>query len=123
MTENEAYTLEIFIAKFLRYGVLAAGVLMLVGWLSQINFAGDTFAAFRVYQETRLTEHLRVAIENRNIGLLISYAGLFLLILLPFSRVLMTFAVFVKKRDYILAAVSALVLLGLCLSFALGFEI
>lgn len=121
--ERDVYSLELFIAKFLRYGILVAGFLMSVGWLSRLSFAADTFAAFHEYHALRLTDALREIIDAKQWGLLISYAGMFVLICLPLVRVLMTFAVFVKKRDYILAAVSALVLFGLLLSVTLGFEI
>ena len=121
--EKDVYALELFIARFLRYGVLVAGVLMLAGWLTQLSFSQDTFAHFQVYHDVRIYEALQEAWAGERWGLLTSYLGMFVLISLPLLRVLMTFAVFVKKRDYALAAVSGLVIFGLALSIALGFEI
>lgn len=121
--ERDVYSLELFIAKFLRYGVLLAGLLMLVGWLSQISFSHDVFASFQAYHEVRLLEQLESCFQEGRWGLLTSYAGMFVLISLPLLRVLMTFGIFIKKRDYMLAAVSGLVLLGLVLSVLLGFEL
>ena len=121
--ERDVYALELFIAKFLRYGVIVAGLLMSIGWLSQLSFTTNTFAQFHQYHELRLTDALRGIIESKLWGLLVTYIGMFVLISLPLLRVLMTLAVFIKKRDYILAGVSALVLFGLLLSVTLGFEI
>ncbi len=121
--EKDVYALEMFIAKFLRYGVLLAGLLMLCGWLTQISFTADAFAPFHTYHDSPLFRTIGELIEQQRWGLLTAYAGMTVLISLPLLRVLMTFAVFVKKRDYTLAAVSAVVLFGLGLSIALGFEL
>ncbi len=121
--EKDIYQLELFIAKFLRYGVVLAGILMLVGWLTQIDFAVDAFEPFRVYHDAPLFQTLTAYWEAGRWGLITAYAGMFVLISLPLFRVLMTLVVFMKKHDYALAAVSALVLLGLALSLALGFKV
>ena len=121
--EKDVYALEMFIAKFLRYGVLFAGLLMLCGWLTQISFTADAFAPFHVYHDAPLFRTIAELIEAQRWGLLTAYAGMTVLISLPLLRVFMTFAVFIKKRDYTLAAVSAVVLFGLGLSIALGFEL
>ncbi len=121
--KHDIHALELFIARFLRYGVMIAGALMLVGWISQISFSNDTFAQFHVYREMRLVPTLIQLFHAREWGLLTSYLGMFVLLCLPVIRVLMTFAVFIKKRDYALACVSALVLFGLLLSVTLGLEI
>jgi uncharacterized membrane protein len=123
MMEDEVYSLELFIAKFLRYGVLLAGALMLFGWMSEISFTADTFAHFSKYHDVRLVPMLQSLFEAKRWGLLVSYAGLFVLICLPVLRVMMTLLVFVKKKDYALAVVSGVVLAGLFLSLLLGFEI
>ncbi len=121
--EKDVYVLELFIARFLRYGVLLAGGLLVVGWLSQINFSQDTFAQFQVYHETRLLDLIREVWSERRWGLLTSYVGLLVLISLPMIRVLMTFAVFLRKRDYALAFISMIVIFGLTLSVVLGFQL
>ncbi len=121
--KHDIQALELFIARFLRYGVLIAGALMLVGWISQISFRTDTFAQFQVYKEMRLAPTLLQLYDAREWGVLTSYLGMFVLICLPVLRVIMTLAMFLKKRDYALAGVSALVLFGLLLSVTLGLEI
>lgn len=121
--KQDGQSLELFISKFLRIGILMAGVLMLAGWLSQLSFSTDIFSNFQTYHEVRLIPTLRSLFDNKEWGLLTSYAGLFVLICLPLLRVVMTLVVFLRNRNYILAGVSALVLLGLFLSVALGFEI
>ncbi len=117
------FNLELFIAKFLRYGVLLAGLLIFVGWMSQINFQNDVFANFTHYQPQPLIETLRGLIAQNAWGLLTAYIGLIVLIALPLSRVALVAFVFFAERDYILAACALLVLFGLGLSFFLGFEI
>ncbi|RYZ64450.1 MAG: DUF1634 domain-containing protein, partial [Proteobacteria bacterium] len=41
--------MELRISKFLRYGVLVAGALMLVGWFGTVSFSGNPFDTFQVY--------------------------------------------------------------------------
>lgn len=121
--DKDVYSLELFIAKLLRYGVLLAGLLMLIGWASQLSFSHDVFAPFHVYKEVRLYEALEQATALKQWGALTAYAGLIVLVSLPLIRVLMTLLVFLKKKDFALAAISGLVLAGLALSIVLGFEI
>ena len=117
------FTLELFIAKFLRYGVLLAGVLLFIGWMSQIDFHHNTFEAFSSYREAPLADTLSQIITNRYWGLLIAYLGLGVLISLPLIRVALTAVVFIVDRDYTLALCALLVLAGLLLSFTLGYQI
>ena len=117
------FSLELFIAKFLRYGVLFAGLLLLIGWMMQIDFQNDTFAAFAQYRHNPLSEQLKSAFGQGQWGLLIAYAGLGVLISLPIIRVALTTLVFLSEKDYALAACASLVLAGLAMSFALGFAI
>lgn len=117
------FDLELFIAKFLRYGVLIAGLFIFVGWMSQIDFHHDVFAHFAAYKHATLFETLRLQIAAHNWGLLIAYFGLILLIALPLTRVALTALVFLAERDFAMALCALLVLAGLAFSFALGFEI
>jgi uncharacterized membrane protein len=121
--ETDVDSLELFIANFLRYGVLFAGALMFIGWMSEISFSTDTFARFSNYEDVRLVASLHRLFELKRWGLLTSYAGMLALISLPVLRVLMTLVVFAKKRDRAMAILSGLVLAGLALSVVLGFEI
>jgi uncharacterized membrane protein len=123
MKDIRLQNLELFIAKFLRYGVFVAGVVIFVGWMSQINFHRNVFEDFHIYQNAPLTDTLYFLWLQHNWGLLLTYVGLMLLISLPLMRVVLTAAVFLVQKDYLLAACAGLVLFGLVLSFVLGFEI
>ncbi len=122
-TESRLFSLELFIAKFLRYGVFFAAALLFVGWMMQIDFRHDTFEAFSVYKNTPLKQTLSELTATNSYGLLISYLGLVVLISLPVLRVALTACAFVMERDYRLAAVAVVVLVGLLFSFVLGFKI
>ena len=123
MKPRDTDSLELFIAYLLRVGVLSAGALMLIGWIVEIDFTRNVFIQFATYRDLRLVDALRELYDGERWGVLISYLGMTVLILLPLVRVMMTLVIFVKNRDFILAGISALVLTGLVLSFALGFEL
>lgn len=124
---THARDLEIFIAKLLRVGVILAGALMIVGWISQIDLSqlsiNEKFASLSNYHQVSLMASLAHHFERHEWGVLICYAGMAVLISLPFLRVLMTMAVFAKNRDWILTGLSAAVVIGLLVSVSLGFEI
>ncbi len=115
--------LEIRISLFLRYGVLVAGALMLVGWLANLDLGNNPFAQFSQYHELPLFQVIATAIEKRDFTVLLSYAGLFCLISLPIIRVLLTAVLFLKERQFVMAALASFVFGALILSFALGFHI
>jgi len=117
------FNLELFISKFLRYGVLFAGLLIFIGWMSQIDFHHNIFESFSHYETVPLFQTLSALIAQHAWGLLTAYSGLIVLIALPLTRVALTAFVFLAERDYVLAFCALLVLFGLGLSFALGFEI
>ena len=117
------FNLELFIAKFLRYGVLFAGVLLFAGWMSQIDLHHDVFASFQTYSNTPLINALQTVIADHNWGLLTAYIGLGVLIALPLTRVTLVAFVFLSERDYVLALCALIVLFGLGISFVLGYEI
>lgn len=117
------FNLELFIAKFLRYGVLVAGLFIFAGWMSQIDFHHNVFAHFATYTHAPLIETLRAQVDAQNWGLLITYFGLMILIALPLTRVALVAVVFLSGRDYAMAFCALLVLFGLGLSFVLGYEI
>ena len=61
--------------------------------------------------------------SRRNIPELLAQAGLIALISLPFLRVLMTAVLFIKQKDFALAAVAGFVLMVLIISCLLGLEL
>ena len=121
--DARVFNLELFIAKFLRYGVLVAGLLIFIGWMSQIDLHHNVFTSFEHYHSAPLLATLSNLIAAHSWGLLTAYAGLIVLIALPLTRVALVAFVFLAERDYTLAMCALIVLFGLGLSFALGFEI
>ncbi len=111
--------LELTIAKILRVGVLISAILLAAGLLAQ--FKSTDFSLYQNYSEMPLKTALAQAIDQQQWGLLTSYAGLAVLILLPLLRVGLTMIVFALQRDFILAFISAIVLTGLLISVRLGF--
>lgn len=120
---NEIETLELKIAKFLRGGVFLAGGVMLVGWLWKMKWTGNPFFNFQVYDQIPFTDMIKHNLYHKDWGMLISYAGLLILISLPVIRVLLTSILFLKQKEYTLAAIALVVLAGLTASMLLGIEL
>ena len=120
---NEIEELELKIAKFLRYGILVAGLLIFIGWAINFEWSGNPFARFQVYSHAQMSDLVEVSFMAQDWGILISYVGLFALISLPIIRVLLTAVLFVKQKEYTLAMIAVFVLSGLITSFALGIEL
>lgn len=112
--------IELGIAKMLRVGVLLSGILMMIGWAARISFSDNIFTHFQVYHEKSLLLSLQSLFENRDWPLLLSYIGLGVLISLPILRVLLTLFMFLRDREYALAASAFLVLVGLAIGISLG---
>ncbi|MGZ3743208.1 MAG: DUF1634 domain-containing protein [Pseudobdellovibrionaceae bacterium] len=119
MTSN----LELRIAKLLRWGVIGAEALLILGWLSFFDISKNPLLQFHDYSEESLSKSLETAVQNQQWGVLAAYAGLALLISLPISRVLMTGILFTKQRDRLLAIASFFVFGTIIFSFILGFEL
>ncbi len=120
---NELQSLELKIAKFLRWGVVFSGVVLLIGWIMQFKLSGDPFFTFQTYDQIPFLDLLKHHIQHRNWSHLISYAGLLMLISLPLIRVLLTAFLFIKQKDFILALIALVVFLGLVSSMFLGIEL
>lgn len=116
-------SIELLIAKFLRYGVILAGIVIFIGWALQIDFAHNVYAGFATYAQDDLLQRLSGAWVNRDWAILISYLGLTILISLPFIRVMLTAVVFIFDKDHLMASCALLVIFGLILSVTLGFQI
>ena len=121
--DAELEALELKIAKLLRYGVIFAGALILIGWMLQIQFTSNPFLGFSSYHGLSMMANLQAAWENSNWAQLISYAGLFVLISLPILRVLMTAILFVRQNDTIMAGLAFFVFVAIIVSCALGLEL
>jgi uncharacterized membrane protein len=120
---NEIESLELKIAKFLRVGVIVAGIIMFAGWITQFQLTGNPFFNFETYDKIPLIELLQFHLYRKHWGVLLSYAGLFSLISLPLIRVLLTAILFLKQKEFILALIAFTVLIGLLISMSLGIEL
>lgn len=120
---NTMEELELKISKFLRVGVIIAGILMLVGWMATIKFKGDPFFNFTTYDEIPLKDLIEYHLAYGNYGILISYTGLITLISLPVIRVFLTTYLFIRQKEFALATIAFVVLTGLLVSMTLGIEL
>lgn len=120
---DQLESLELRISKFLRLGVLVAGLFMLIGWISQSINQPDSLIALKTYHSSTLSETLSNAWTTSSWGVLISYLGLAILISLPITRVFLTAVLFLKQKEYLLAGIAAFVLVALIVSFSLGIEL
>lgn len=121
--DKELESLELRIAKFLRFGVILAGILIFGGWVVTLNLYKDPFYSFQIYDTFPLQNILSIYYRNGNWGILISYLGLAVLISLPLIRVLLTACLFLKQKDYLLGTIAFVVLMALLVSFFLGIEL
>lgn len=115
---HEAFNL--LLAKMFRYGVYTAGVFLLLGWVSSIQWSENIFIEFQTYNEQPLTEALDYAWTHHHWGVLSSYLGIALLICLPFLRVMISAYLFSKRKERYMFTLSLLVLSGLVLSLFIG---
>lgn len=114
--------LEYKIAKFLRYGVVLAGVVILSGWLTLFKFS-NTFYTFKFYDKLPLIDVIPFYIYRENWGVLLSYVGLIILISLPVIRVFLTAVLFIKQKEYTLAVIAIIVSISLIFNMLLGIEL
>ena len=123
MNENKIEEMEHKISYFLRWGVIFSGVLIFVGWMLNIKWSANPFYVFQDYDQISLKDLIRHYILRNNYGALITFVGLGSLISLPLIRVALTMILFMKQKEWQLAAITALVLLGLIVSFSFGIEL
>jgi uncharacterized membrane protein len=121
---NEAVpSLEWAVARMLRVGVILSGVMMFVGWMTFMNFHENPLLQFHEYQNLRLITALTQAWQTGNWGLILSYAGLALLVSLPVIRVFMTAILFTKQGQKTLAGLAYFVFFILIVSLTLGIDL
>ena len=115
--------LELKISKFLRAGVIIAGIFLSIGWMSLLYYNGSTFETLKIYHEAPLMGALGAALDAHSWTIIIAYLGLVILISLPILRVFLTAIIFVKQKEYLLAGIAGFVLITLIVSFTLGIEL
>ena len=115
--------LELKISRFLRGGVFFAGMMLAVGWAGMLLRHGDNLSTFTKYHQQSLWESLQWAFVMNDRSTVLAYGGLFVLVMLPVLRVLMTAFLFIKTRERLLAMMAFVVFLTLLASFTLGIEL
>lgn len=115
--------LELKISQILRTGVVTAGLIIAVGWLwSTLTTTNDLFH-YKEYHESDLFQSLHQALQLKDFGSLVVYAGLVVLVLLPVIRVLFTGILFIVMKEKILGWTAIAVFTVLVSSFLLGARI
>jgi len=112
--------LEFKIAKFLRFGVIFTGVVILAGWLKDFKIHDDPFFMFQTYDRISFEDLISNHLQNDQWGAIISYVGLALLITLPLIRVFLTALIFLKNKEWALSIIATVVLFALIASFTFG---
>ncbi|KYG65126.1 hypothetical protein AZI87_11185 [Bdellovibrio bacteriovorus] len=121
--EKTLNRLEYRISQLLRSGVLFAGIFLLVGWLWMWWKGEQSLSSFTEYQPTSLFENLQWALLMQDRAMLISYAGLIVLVSLPVLRVFLTGILFIKQKENKLALMAFTVFIILIGSFFLGIDL
>jgi uncharacterized membrane protein len=114
---------ELKISKFLSFSVLICGAFIFCGWILNFKMTGNPFFNFEIYDRIPLKDLLIFHFDKKDWAQLISYLGLFLLISVPFIRVLMMMFLYLKTKEFILAFISTTVFIGLSLGLALGIQL
>lgn len=117
------HTLELKISRLLRAGVLIAGLFIFIGWMWDISVAGDQLTHFKDYHSVGLLDSIRECVSSGRYGLLVTYFGLTVLVLLPVARVLLTGVLFVIQKERVLGFIALFVFAVLVASFSLGINI
>ena len=115
--------LELKISKFLRFGVILAGALMLIGFVLGFYPEANPFLHFSQYDELPFKEIVSLHFKRRHFGPLISYTGLIILILLPVIRVFLTGILFLRAGEKIMSLLAIIVLMALLISFSFGIDL
>lgn len=121
--EKELHALELKISHFLRGGVLAAGVFLLIGWVWLLFKNGEIFKDLKEYHPQPFWESLQWNLIMNDRASFVLSLGLVILVSLPIIRVLMTGVLFIKQKDFKLAIMAFLVFAVLLSSFFLGIDL
>jgi uncharacterized membrane protein len=117
------YNLELKISQLLRVGVLVAGAFIFIGWIWNVTVVGDQLMQFKEYHAMSLMDSLRDDMASGRYGILVTYFGLTLLVLLPAARVLLTAILFLVQKERILGFIAISVFVVLVASFSLGINV
>ncbi len=101
--------LEKALRQLFGWGIIAAFTLLALGWLFGPALTSDSLKAFAVYSPKPVLS--AVSFSN---------AGLVVLVLIPFFRVLVSGLYFKKSGERVMFCLSLLVFCGLCIGLWLG---
>ncbi|HEV3117411.1 MAG TPA: DUF1634 domain-containing protein [Gemmataceae bacterium] len=105
---------EVIVGNLLRFGVLLAAVVVLIGGILYLVQHGSEAPDYRTFDENRnkelrtLSGTLKAAWHLESRGLI--QLGLFILIATPVARVAFTIYAFLRERDYTYVAITLIVL-------------
>jgi uncharacterized membrane protein len=104
----------VIVGNLLRFGVLLAAVVVLIGGILYLVQHGSEAPDYRTFDENRnkelrtLSGTLKAAWHLKSRGLI--QLGLFILIATPVARVAFTIYAFLRERDYTYVAITLIVL-------------
>jgi uncharacterized membrane protein len=120
-SQPQPHAMEHAIARILRWGVVASGLLMLVGFVLLVVHGGSAPAATPA---DVFFNHAGRPIGERLVDpLLYLYGGILLLMCTPVVRVLATIVLFAVERDWHYVRISLVVLAIISLSLIFAFEL
>lgn len=113
---EEMHRVEAVVSGLLRIGVLLSAAVILIGLLL-LMFTGTSGYPGTTYPTTLTAIFIGIG-EFKPYAIIMF--GLFCLILTPVLRVLVSLATFLKEKDYLYVAITAIVLIILAISFLIG---
>jgi uncharacterized membrane protein len=113
-------TIEQFISSLLKYGVLLASVVVLLGGILYLVFCGNEPANYQLFrgEPSQLSSPVPIVKEALSGNpLSIIQLGLLILIATPITRVALSVLIFLWQRDWLYAIITLFVLSELLYSF------
>lgn len=115
---NEMHEVELVIGKILRIGVVTSAVVILAGVILYFVNGGSGYAATEFPR--RLSAIFSGVAEGRSYAVIM--LGVFLLILTPVLRVVVSIYAFYKEKDTMYVVITTLVLIILAIAMILGYR-
>lgn len=117
--KNTDQQLEYLLSNFLKYGVLIASTVVLLGGILYLIDHGSETAQYQVFQGTSAELRSPIGVVNNvlsgsSTGII--QLGLLLLVSIPVFRVIICFFTFIWKREPIYVIITSLVLASLSYS-------
>lgn len=114
---EENKEVELVIGKILRVGVIVAAAVIIFGLI--LNFATGTTGYPAGVHPHRIMSILRGTVQLRPYAVLMT--GIFLLILTPVLRVVVSIYAFIKEHDTLYAVITTVVLIILGAAMIIGY--